>query len=466
MKTHLQCSATHHCGHSGAFLRAIVLMILASAMIAPATADKSVAPNPPSGETVRFAVLSDVHFYDVKLGTGTDEFDNYLAADPKLLHLSEPIFEAALADIMQRNVRFVIIPGDLTKDGEVLNHVGMTQHLQKLEKAGIEVFVVPGNHDINNSDGVEFRLKGTKPVPGASPEVFRALYQRFGYGKALDHAPDSLSYVAEPAPGLWLLALDSVKYAESALVGRPLGSGRLSADTMTWALAKLQQAQLAGKKVIAFMHHGVNPHFLAEPQVFPDFLVDNWRGVSAQLAGAGLKVIFTGHYHSQDASAWTLNLMGNVQPSALCDIETGSLVLYPCAFRIAELDSAGHLHVESRRVTAIAADLDGDTFQHYAETFARTLLPYQVYAYLAAMFGITVQQAQAVIPSAVVNAIIDGLIANYAGDESPSLQTQMMLANLLGQAPGSNEHTLGTLLYTLWYEPPLPATDNTVDVSI
>jgi hypothetical protein len=440
-----------------ALLTAATVMTAAGSAVRPA-----IVPATP----VRFAVLSDAHFYDVKLGTSGSALDSYLAVDPKLLLLSEPILDATVADILTRNVRFVIISGDLTKDGEVLNHVRMTQYLQKLEQAGIEVYVVPGNHDINNADAVEYRGDTTKPVPSANPAVFRALYQRFGYGQALDHAPDSLSYVAEAAPGLWLLALDSAKWAESASADHPVVSGRLSPAMLTWALTKLQQAQLAGTKVMAFMHHGVNPHFLAEPQIFPDYLVDNWWSVGAQLAGAGLKVIFTGHYHSQDASAWTLDALGHPQPTPLYDIETGSLLTYPCAYRIGELNSAGQLQVESRRVTQIAANLNGLTFQQYAEAFERALLPYQVIVQLAYLFGITVEQAHALIPQWVVDGVVDALVANMAGDEAPSPATQAFLAFLLGQPVGSNEYKLGTLLYTLWYDPPFPATDNALIVSV
>jgi hypothetical protein len=448
------------------FPLAVAALAILTGATTPADAASAVGRAALPASPVRFAVLSDPHFYDVKLGTGGTAYDNYIAADPKLLHLSEPIFDAAVADIMTRNVRFVIISGDLTKDGEILNHVRVTRYLQKLEQAGIEVFVVPGNHDINNADAVEYRGANTKPVPSASPEVFRALYQRFGYGQALSHAPDSLSYVAEAASGLWLLALDSNKWMESESAEHPVVSGRLSPATMTWALEKLQQARLAGKTVIAFMHHGVNPHFLAEPQIFPDYLVDNWWSVSAQLASAGLKVIFTGHYHSQDASSWTLDAVGTPQPISLCDVQTSSILAYPCAYRVAELDNAGQLLVQSRRVTQIAANLNGLTFQQYAEAFERALLPYQVIVQLAYLFGITVEQAHALIPAWVVGGVVDGLIANYAGDEAPSPETQALLNFLLGQPAGSNEYRLGSLLYTLWFEPPFPPTDNTLIVSV
>ena len=45
-------------------------------------------------------------------------------------------------------------------------------------------------------------------------------------------------------------------------------------------------------------------------------------------------------------------------------------------------------------------------------------------------------------------------------------ETEALLAFLLGQPAGSNEYKLGALLYTLWFEPPFPTTDNTLIVSV
>ena len=410
-------------------------------------------PTPP----VRFAILSDLHLYNTKLGTEGTPFETYVLTDQKLLALSEPILDAVIADILARDVQFVVITGDLTKDGEVLDHVLVTQHLQTLRRAGIGVYVLPGNHDINNGDALKYIGETTRPVPTASPHVFRALYERFGYGQALDHAPDSLSYVAEPVPGLWLLAIDSAKWAESAHAEHPIVSGRITPATMNWVLAKIQQGQARGKHVIAFMHHGVNPHFLAEIQVFPDYLVDNWPVIGAQLAGAGLRVVFTGHYHSQDASACTVDAQGQVVPTPLCDIETGSLISYPCAYRYAELTSDGVLHVTSQRVTQVNADLGGLTFQQYAENFSKTLLPLRVTADLEQMFGLTPGQAAVVAPW-----VADALMANYAGDEAPDATTQALIAWLM--ASPEPMPTLGAMLYTLWND--LPPADNTLDVAV
>lgn len=421
----------------------------------PSTAVSAPKTNNGNGP-VRFAVLSDLHFYDAKLGTEGVDFDNYLARDCKMLHLAEPILQAALTGILAENVRFVIVTGDLTKDGEVLNHVRVSQYFEKLRQAGIAVYVVPGNHDMNNNDAVEYGAKKTKPVPTANAAVFRAMYERFGYGQAIDRAPDSLSYLAEPAPGLWLLALDSAKWAESAGSEVPAVSGRLSAATMEWALQKLTAAGSAGKKVIAFMHHGVNPHFLGEPAVFPDYLVDNFAVVGAQFAAAGLKVIFTGHNHGHDASFINFNADGNPVPTSLCDIETGSLASYPCPYRIAELDSGGVLHVSSRRVNQVDADLGGSSFAEYALLFAQQMLPYPIKAQLQQQFGLSKEDADDLAP-----LVVQGLLSYYNGDESLAAMPPIV-AVMIGQPEPM--HTLGMLLYTFWYD--VPPGDNTLNVSL
>src|SRR5215831_10669236 len=134
---------------------------------------------------VRFAVISVPHLYNTRLGTSGLAWQETLYRDPKLLKESEPILQSALESIVQQNVQFLIITGDLTKDGELVDHVLMAQYLAKLEQHGIQVFVVPGNHDINNPYAVTYIGDGTRRVPNVSRETFRALYQRFGYGQAL-----------------------------------------------------------------------------------------------------------------------------------------------------------------------------------------------------------------------------------------------------------------------------------------
>jgi len=87
----------------------------------------------PAYPDTRFAVVSDFHFYDKSLGISGSAFQKYLDDDRKLLTLSEEIIAAAMEKISRENVRFVLIPGDMTKDGERINHEGVVKILKKLE---------------------------------------------------------------------------------------------------------------------------------------------------------------------------------------------------------------------------------------------------------------------------------------------------------------------------------------------
>ena len=69
-----------------------------------------------------FVVLSDPHFFDPTLGTSGAAFLDYLDKDRKLLAESEELLDAAIKAIEPIHAEFVIISGDLTKDGEKHNH--------------------------------------------------------------------------------------------------------------------------------------------------------------------------------------------------------------------------------------------------------------------------------------------------------------------------------------------------------
>lgn len=432
--------------------------LLLATLVAPAALAQNhsdCAPAPgrrqhPPPAPFQFAVISDPHIYDARLGVSGAAFENYLNQDPKLLEQSAAIFEAALDRIIAQQVKFAIIPGDLTKDGELASHQLMARHLAKLERHGIQAFVVPGNHDLHNPHAVRFDGADTCRVPNIGWRTFRSLYQRFGYGQALECDRDSLSYVAEPVRGLWLLAIDSTDSCQNEELGYPEVGGKLSSNTLAWVQAKLQQAQARGKKVVAFMHHGVNPNSAVQPLLFPDWLVDDWPFVGAQFSAAGLKVVFTGHYHSQDI-AFPLGPDAKPVLGGLADVETSSLAVFPNAFRIVTVETNGTLNIASQRVTDIACDTGGLSFPEFAEADLRARLPALAAYRLEKEFGATPEQAQQLAPF-----VVEALMAGYAGDETLSAP----MADILKGFVASPEplHSLGLLLFALWTD--LPPTDN------
>lgn len=298
---------------------------------------------------VRFAVLSDLHFYDNRLGNTGSAFQEYLDKDRKLLVLSEEILSSAVQKVISEKIDFVLVPGDLTKDGERLCHEGVVKALKKIEDSGVSVYVVPGNHDINNTESVQYINDSTWPVPNINADDFVSLYQEFGYKDAVHKDMNSLSYVIEPKDGLWVLALDSARWKENRPGHHPIVDGAFSRQTLEWIESRLILAAKKKKAVIAFLHHGIMEHYPANEKFYGGYVVDDSEAISSLLAAYGVRLVFTGHFHAQDITKKEFK-----NPDGfIFDIETGSLVTAPCPYRVVEISDGHTAAVESRFIESI-----------------------------------------------------------------------------------------------------------------
>ncbi|MBN1557599.1 MAG: metallophosphoesterase [Lentisphaerae bacterium] len=398
----------------------------------------------------RFAVLADPHFYNARLGTEGAAFEEYLAGDRKMLRESEAILEAALDGIRAAGVDFVVVCGDLTKDGALASHLRFARRLEALEASGIEVFVVPGNHDINNPHACAYFGPLAIPVHPVAPSLFERIYKPFGYGEAVARDRFSLSYVAEPAPGVRLLALDSCIYKDNLAEGHPETGGRFEPRTLNWIVDQLDRARRAGCVPLAAMHHGVLEHFEGQSALFGDYVIEDWERVSETLAGAGLRVVFTGHFHAHDVTrrAWGA--------AELYDVETGSLVTYPSPYRLAGLQADGALTLESRYVTAIDYDLGGVPFPEYAEAFVWTWVDDVAHTVLRLLTDLPADEVDFL--SAVA---ADTFVAHYEGDETPAPEA-VAAAAALAADPQPLPSALGSLLLNLMTD--LPPADAALTV--
>jgi 3',5'-cyclic AMP phosphodiesterase CpdA len=289
-----------------------------------------------------FVVLSDLHVMDQSLLVSDGAaFQTWIMKDRKLLAESEAIFEAAVQAVAAENVSIVLVTGDLTKDGALVSHQAVAQGLQTIENAGKKVYVVPGNHDINNPHALSYSGADMTPVSRVSASEFESIYDNFGYAEAIDTDPNSLSYVAAPRPDLWILAMDACRYAENTT--SPVVGGRFPASTAAWIRAKLSEARAGNIQVVGMMHHGLVEHFTGQSTLFADYVVEGGAALSAEFADSGLSVVFTGHFHALDAVK-----RSGAGSGFLFDIETASLVSSPCAYRTASISEDNILTVNSR----------------------------------------------------------------------------------------------------------------------
>lgn len=291
---------------------------------------------------LKVAVISDVHVIPPSMWDDNPDSAAAVASDRKMFAESAAILDAAIADIIAQAPDVVLIPGDLTKDGEYDSHVYLAKKLAELQRVlpNAKIYVINGNHDINNHHAYDYSSgKGVQAL-SATPEEFREIYNGFGYGDVNTEyfepsfgQAGSNSYVARPADGFTLIAIDAAKYSSDATsngIDRQQTGGNISSELLAWVLEKTWAAEERGDTVMAFMHHGLVPHFSLEPVLLPDYLVDNYMEVSETFADAGIRYVFTGHMHAQNIASIT-SAAGNT----LYDIETGSLVTYPCPIRYA-----------------------------------------------------------------------------------------------------------------------------------
>ena len=260
----------------------------------------------------RIAVVSDIHVMAPSLlpasnATGTD-WTNYYANERKMLEQSAGLFDKFVNEItdLTNKPDILLITGDLTKDGELASHqyvIGsdINHGLKEIEYKGIQVYVIPGNHDITTGTVYTYNT-GTKVALDdenkmTSTDAFATLYHDYGYSVEDNNDPNgSLSYVADIADGLYLLAIDS-------------HNSSVSEATLNWIIGKAQAARAAGKRVIAMMHHPLFPHITGADLFIDTYAVKyqptignatTYETVRNELINAGVNVILTGHFHTSD----------------------------------------------------------------------------------------------------------------------------------------------------------------------
>ncbi|OHD72586.1 MAG: hypothetical protein A2177_04595 [Spirochaetes bacterium RBG_13_68_11] len=361
----------------------------------------------PAYPAVRFAVISDPHLYDAAtLGVEGEAFAEEIAKDRKLVVESVEIAAEALRMVKESEATFLLVPGDLTWNGERVNHDDVAAMLADVERSGVKAYVVPGNHDVLNPHAAGFGPEGRKVMPSVTPGEFAEIYREFGYGEALRRDPGSLSYVAEPVPGLWLLGIDSCRYTENTPKDGPVTDGRLDADRIAWVETVLAEALRLGKAVTVLMHHGVVEHFRDEEKSWGEYLVDDFPEVGRMLAAYGVRAAFTGHFHAQDAA-----LARFPDGSYLYDVMTGSLATAPNV-RIVSVDAGGRMAIRSEPVASLPSfAAKGVDFASFARTYVHDRIAGIAVATMRKML-VPVRDTAVLAPQ-----IADAFLASYWGDE-------------------------------------------------
>lgn len=269
----------------------------------------------------RVMVIADPHVLASSLVEEGAAMDKMMAGQRKMLDLSEVAFTALVDTALLHKPALVLIPGDLTKDSEVASHDVVVEQLSRLQSAGINTLVIPGNHDIG---GKAFAYRGGESVPveSLSDSEWESKYAMV-YEQALAKDPNSHSYVAEPLRGVTVLGIDA---------SHEDGEGYLSDETLAWVLAQADEANAKGNMILAMCHWQVLEH-VDDGGMITDISARLQAAdtIRDELMAHGVHMLLTGHVHVNSISTYrdTIAVIGD----SIVEISTGSPITYPCPYR-------------------------------------------------------------------------------------------------------------------------------------
>lgn len=271
-------------------------------------------------QNLNFYLVTDTHFFDPSFKRSGAAYEKRSISDQKCVAETPAIIDAGFKQIADdKETNIILIPGDLVYRGEYQSHIGLRNRLYKLKEQGKKIYLITARHDYDDNDSFEFDGDKMLPVKAMPRVELRDFYKDFGFDDAISEHKESMSYVAQLADGIRLLALNCD--------GDCKDFKGLWDNQMKWALEQIEDAHRTGNYIFAMTHYPLLP-FSPIMNLISDSHLTDWEKRANQFADAGLDLIFTGHMHAQAVTEYVTE-NGN----KITDIQTGCFVGCPCAYR-------------------------------------------------------------------------------------------------------------------------------------
>lgn len=260
----------------------------------------------------QIAFISDAHIQDVDGHAERVRSMEVQVQSTRLLNENYYALLAALDDVARRNIRWVVLPGDLTDNGQFFNQQKIKNILHSYtQRKGMRFFVTTGNHDpalplglmqknahFLAADGSRVTREDSCAGYVSQMECYADFgffprkddcywespftsytYDKYSYEDACRESVlskrtytlcDSLtatdaSYLVEPVDGLWLLAIDGGVYLPKEMKDGKWSYQGSSAGynlvlkhkpfLLPWVRKVVEEAQKRHKTLVAFSHY-------------------------------------------------------------------------------------------------------------------------------------------------------------------------------------------------------------------
>lgn len=263
---------------------------------------------------IKIMIASDMHYQK--------ELSSFSSSIVGQMEYNDEIVDALLDNTITEQPEALILLGDLTNVGAYEDHVLMAEKLTALKAKGIDVYVVPGNHDLQQS----------------SSTIFETVYANFGFNQAFSRDSDSLSYAAKLNDEFWLLALDTNE--------DKMANGHLSDISMSWIEKILKEAKQAEAYVLVFSHHNLLRHSM--PGTEKSFMIDKADELTALLLRYGIPLYLSGHRHGRSIQSKERSSL------QVTEIVSDMLLSYPNIYGVLEFKTDASISYEGKMVDVSA----------------------------------------------------------------------------------------------------------------
>lgn len=325
-------------------------------------------------------IASDIHYMSETTHDSGEAFWKMVAADDgKNSQYSDEILDALLDEVMEEQPTALVLPGDITLNGEWENHLGLAEKLKRVQDAGIQVLVIPGNHDINNKyhSATYFNDVKEKAEYIETAEEFLEVYHAYGYDQAINRDAASLSYVYPLDEFHWIIMIDSCQYEDYNHV-----NGKLKPETLAWLEVHLQVAKEHGITVLPVAHHNL----LSESRLYTtECTLENHQDVVSLLEMYEVPLYISGHLHAQRIKKHKASPGVPDDSYGITEIVMSPFSLPPNQYGYLAWDLVGNMDFETRKtdVEAYARSIGSKdenllNFHTYGVEFLKQIIMDQV----------------------------------------------------------------------------------------
>lgn len=321
---------------------------------------------------------TDLHYQSASSEDDGAAFNTFVErCDGKVVKYLPQLLDAFIDQVIKEKPAALVLSGDITMNGEKINHEELSERLHKVQDAGIPVLVIPGNHDINNPNAAVYFGDEKESTDSVTPEEFYDLYHMYGYDQAISRDSASLSYVYQLDERNRLLMLDSCQYEPKNLV-----EGRIKEETLAWMEEQLQKAKEDGMQILPIAHHNL----LAQSRMYTtQCAMENNGEVIDLLQKYKIPLFLSGHLHVQRIRKHKAEPGVADDAYGIQEIITDSISIPPCQYGILQWKEDGSMEYSTESVDVSSwakrtgqENTDLLDFEGWSENYIQKLIADQI----------------------------------------------------------------------------------------